>query len=667
MTPTLATGAPAEPSPSLLTEIPQILNLNREQAAKRLPVRLEATVTVCDEEFRMVFVQDAKAGIYVHGLSPLSVASGQRLVIKGVTGPGLLSPIIDEAKATVGASGFANPEPERMDLGQIISGQADAQFVEVEGVVHSDKVIGKRRCFEIASGLNRCEVWVLEADGGPAPNQVDARIQVRGVCAAQIGKEGRLTGFKLFAQRGSDIRVTRLAPSDLPSRPPILARDLLGYDALRRGEHRVRVQGVVTLCWPGERLVIQDNSGGVCLFEANPTNSWRVGELVDGVGFRVPAPGAARLMAAVVQPVGGATREGPAPVAITEPLQTDLGNRLVQLDAELLQASAAKMGRLTLFLCASNQSWTALVRDAEPSLARRLRSGVRLRLTGVCQTPEPADAPASKPVLWLRSPADVQVLAEPGLWHRAEALRGWTTALGVALVVTISLSFFALRRARERSVNDRRAREEELRSYVEERERIGKDMHDNIIQSVYAVGLGLEDCRRGPHSASEIDRRLAAAIRGLNGVMRDVRDFIGGLEPKALNGHELKTALKSLALTAGDSSAHFDIKVDAAATRLLTPQQATHLLNIAKEGMSNSLRHAKAQQTVVEVSRDHREVRLAITDDGVGFDPHEAVPDGKAGLRNIAARASEMNARFELVSAPGQGTRVSVGVPVQNV
>ena len=241
-----------------------------------------------------------------------------------------------------------------------------------------------------------------------------------------------------------------------------------------------------------------------------------------------------------------------------------------------------------------------------------------------------------------------------------------STALALALLLSTSASLWILRRARQQAKSERRAREDEIRSYVEERERISQDLHDNVIQSVYAVGLGLEHFRHGTYSPAEMERRLNTAISGLNSVMRDVRQFIGGLEPTALNGHELKTALKSLALTTGGSS-QFDIQVDTAATRLLTSHQATHLLNIAKEAMSNSLQHAKARQTIVTVSRRQCHVRLEISDNGIGFDPQQTLPKGKAGLRNISSRAGDMNAQLELHSTPGQGTLLSVTVPVHNL
>ena len=191
-------------------------------------------------------------------------------------------------------------------------------------------------------------------------------------------------------------------------------------------------------------------------------------------------------------------------------------------------------------------------------------------------------------------------------------------------------------------------------------------MHDDIIQSIYAAGLSLEGCRRMVRKSPEqVETRLAASILTLNNAIGSVRGFIAGLEPKVLNAGEFKIALKSLALTSGDGPTQFKIDVDPAAANQLTSTQATQLLHIAKEAMSNCLRHAHASGVIVSLHPAGAGFCLEIRDDGAGFDP---APSGGAGhgLRNMAARAREMEADLEIVSAPDQGCRILVTVPRRN-
>ncbi|MBU6401924.1 MAG: PAS domain-containing sensor histidine kinase, partial [Verrucomicrobia bacterium] len=206
--------------------------------------------------------------------------------------------------------------------------------------------------------------------------------------------------------------------------------------------------------------------------------------------------------------------------------------------------------------------------------------------------------------------------------------------------------------------------EQQLLRSLEEQGRIARDLHDGVIQSVYAVGLALEDCRQLiSQDPAQAETRLAKCRTDLNGLIRDLRSFIGGLEPEAIRGRELQAALKSLVLTMGEThSARFALHVDPLAADRLNPKQATHVLHIAREAMSNSLRHAAAQTTIVSLQLRDGGMRLEVKDDGIGFEVKNVSASGH-GLRNIAARASELQARLEIVSHPGHGTRVIVDLP----
>jgi len=211
-----------------------------------------------------------------------------------------------------------------------------------------------------------------------------------------------------------------------------------------------------------------------------------------------------------------------------------------------------------------------------------------------------------------------------------------------------------------------RQSEQQLRRSMEERERIARDLHDDIFQSIYAVGLNLENCRRVVHnSPDQAEVRLNSAIELLNSSMRHVRGFLSGLEPKVLNGREFKTALKSLALTSGDDPTQLQLDVDSTAANKLTPVQATQLLHIAKEAMTNSLRHGRASILIVSLLPTSVGLQLEVFDNGDGFNP-EALNANGHGLRNMTSRAREIGADLQIVSAVGQGCRILVNVPQPN-
>ncbi len=211
-----------------------------------------------------------------------------------------------------------------------------------------------------------------------------------------------------------------------------------------------------------------------------------------------------------------------------------------------------------------------------------------------------------------------------------------------------------------------RRAEERLRKALDDRERLARDLHDGIIQSVYAIGLSLAECRRLiVKDTQQAVTQLGEAITDVNAVIRDVRNYIGGLESEIMSGKELETAMAALVRTMeGAHTLRFSLQVDPEAADRVTPSQAANLLSIMKEAMSNSLRHSNARNGLVSLRLEDGFVRLTVEDDGTGFNPRDTTDHGH-GLRNIQARAHKLGARCEVVSMAGQGTRVVLEVPLE--
>jgi PAS domain S-box-containing protein len=208
-----------------------------------------------------------------------------------------------------------------------------------------------------------------------------------------------------------------------------------------------------------------------------------------------------------------------------------------------------------------------------------------------------------------------------------------------------------------------RESEQRLRRSLEERIRIGRDLHDGIIQSIYAIGLGLRECRRLIQVDSPAHQRLDQSIAELNSVIRDVRNFIGGLGPDALKGREFGAALQSVAASLGNGvSAEFAFEVDPKAASRLSADQAAQLLQIAREAMTNALRHGRATRISVSLQGRGNRLELEVGDDGTGFDPATVSGTG-LGLKNMDGRARELGGRCEVDSAPSRGTQVRIQIP----
>lgn len=200
---------------------------------------------------------------------------------------------------------------------------------------------------------------------------------------------------------------------------------------------------------------------------------------------------------------------------------------------------------------------------------------------------------------------------------------------------------------------------------VAERERIGRDLHDGIIQGLYAIGLSLEDVeslvREHPDEAvARVDR----AIDGIHRSIADIREFIIGLRPRLSDG-DLAHGLTALAEELRMTSA---IEVD---VRLTPPNvldgldaaAGGQLLHLVREAFSNVARHARATRVQLDARPAPDGIVLTITDDGVGFDPATIAPGRHHGLGNLRERAIAAGGRLELDARPGAGTRIIVHLP----
>lgn len=209
-----------------------------------------------------------------------------------------------------------------------------------------------------------------------------------------------------------------------------------------------------------------------------------------------------------------------------------------------------------------------------------------------------------------------------------------------------------------------RESEQQLRALLEDRDRIALGLHDNVIQTIYAVGLNLEECRNLTEENPRQARwELERAITDLNAVIRDLRSYITGGEPQVSAGPGLREAIGRLAATmVGAHQVRFSLKLDPGAADRLTAGQAGPVLSIAHEAMSNTLRHAHAQECIVSLHLRDGGVRLLVEDDGVGFVPGASAGQG-LGLRNLAERAQRLGAKLEIITAPGRGAHIVLDIP----
>lgn len=200
---------------------------------------------------------------------------------------------------------------------------------------------------------------------------------------------------------------------------------------------------------------------------------------------------------------------------------------------------------------------------------------------------------------------------------------------------------------------------------LEERQRLARELHDSVTQSLYSVTL----YANAAALALAADKRdVAAGYLGelqetaLDG-MRDMRLLIFQLHPPVLEAEGLAAALQAR-LAAVEERAGLQTQFRVEAERRLPIAIEEELYWIAQEALNNVRKHAAARHVAVHLHFTATTVRLEVTDDGVGFDQQAVRAEGRGtgGLRSIAERAARLGARLSHASAPGQGTRISVEV-----
>ncbi len=200
---------------------------------------------------------------------------------------------------------------------------------------------------------------------------------------------------------------------------------------------------------------------------------------------------------------------------------------------------------------------------------------------------------------------------------------------------------------------------------VDERERIGKDLHDGIIQTLYAISLSLEDVpdvmtEDAAEAAATVDR----AIDTLNGAIADLRQFVVGLRPEHVDRADFTSLLVALADQVRQNNV-VELELDLPDERLDVPAHVRgELLQIVREALSNIARHAHATTARVSLRQVNSSMRLEVADDGVGFDASAAIPRGHHGVANMRDRATALGGHFELGTSGG-GTTIIVTVPLR--
>jgi signal transduction histidine kinase len=202
-------------------------------------------------------------------------------------------------------------------------------------------------------------------------------------------------------------------------------------------------------------------------------------------------------------------------------------------------------------------------------------------------------------------------------------------------------------------------------SALEERHRIGMDLHDGAIQSLYGLGLQLELAAEQVDTApQEAKERVSRSVDRLNAAIADLRNYVLGLRPIRGSDRPLAESLPILASQiATNALLDIDASVDPVAESGLDAAGREAVFYVAADALGNVARHARARHVGLSLRRGGDAIVLEIIDDGVGYDTTRSV--GGLGLRNMRERAFNAGGQLDVTSTPGAGTRLRLRIPVR--
>jgi len=625
-------------------------------------------VTFSDHVFDKdcLFVQEGNAAMFV-SLENFAYHSqlkvGQLLDLGGALKTDKSLPIITPLAFTeVGwrALPTASADPVQFP----VSPDRDGKWTEIQGVVHSVNADGT---LSVMGSREPILVWLGQTHSNELTCYIDGKLRLKGVLSLST-----FPNPMLLVPSRSFVEIDEPAAPDAFS-SPIHSIAELKMDATDPSQlHRAKIVGEITL-EDSDWFFVQDGSGGIRVQSPVP-GGLKVGQAVEVVGF--PAVrGSARVISDVVMRTAAKfSGARPMNVDLTDGLPTRLSGSLIRAEATLLRARTIGNSQILELQRGGRVFSSTLLMDH--GRIGEIAPGSQVAITGVCDaesTALPVSTTAKERAalaslnIWLRSPADLNILSGPPwwTWRRAALLVG---TLFTILTAALLWVYFLRRRLHRQQALQLAFSQQVLDRLEDERRRIAANLHDGLGQVLLAIrNQTLRAMQRSPED-NGVRERLVEISDATSQALDEVRQITHGLRPYQLDRLGLTQAIRaSLNQVSANSQIVFANRVEEV-DHIFDEDSEIHVYRIVQEAVNNVIKHSAANEAAVVIKNRNNVVSLSIRDNGQGFDAgtvSAAEPSGLGyGLSGIAERVRIIGGTLTVDSRSGRGTNLTIEIPI---
>ena len=636
-----AVGTPTEAKPGagrvLFTKVGQFHHMSALEARQGYRLRITGTVTYFDPVTHNTFVQDDTGGSYVftNGVDGLpALRTGEEVQIDGVTFPGDFAPNIGKPEIRVLGPGRM-PSPRQGDIEDIFSGNADSQWVELEGVIHGLDSVLEHALITVRWGSRSYKAHILGLPILPERFR-GARVRLRGVAGSLFNRRRQLLGIQLFVPGMEYVKVLEAAPADPFSLPLRSVDQLLQFSPGEAVDRLTHVQGVVTLSNPDGPTWIRAASGALSIRD-HAFIRLTPGDVVDVVGFPEKGPFSPEMHDALLRKMGSGPSPEPAAVTADEAREGNHDAELVRIDG-ILNQRIADNGEQVFHLQSGGTTFTARIAD-RPGIPDVPRGAV-LRLTGICAVEVDSSHDIVVPrsfAVHLRSPADIAVIRDAPWWTPERTFRALAIALSLVLL-TISWVVILRRRVHRqtRVIARQLAEEAALREEAQQASRAKSEFLANVTHELRTpmngivgfTALALEtDLAPEQRDYLETVRTSAdSLLRIINDILDFSRSDAGGMELDSIDFSPAE-CLRSAIRVVEAETARKNLRIEFHCAPEIPPAlrgDPERLRQILLNLLSNAVKFTETggvSLTAEVESESKREIgiRISVADTGIGI------------------------------------------------